>query len=143
MLVLDHPRTPHVFAASKQLDLILDYCKLITLQDTSAGRQFMLEVIRPAFAALRWLNLERFGGSSEIRSGIDQLELEASALAGLPSFASGRSKHAKTRCPACGDSPTSPSQYDPRSYCRTCLDLIIDGLSRVRSSEGGFGADAI
>jgi hypothetical protein len=44
MLDLERPRTPHVFAASRQEDLILDYCKRISLSDKN-GRLFMLEVI--------------------------------------------------------------------------------------------------
>ena len=83
MLDLHHPQTPHVFAAARQEDLILDYCKRITLSD-AAGRRFMLEVMRPAFVALRWLNQERFGNSPEITSGIDQLEHEVQALVNLP-----------------------------------------------------------
>ena len=32
MLDLDHPQTPHVFAASRQEDLILDYCKRLGVE---------------------------------------------------------------------------------------------------------------
>src|SRR5262245_35025974 len=45
MLDLDHPDTPHVFAAARQEDFVLDCCKRITLSG-AAGRLFMLEVIR-------------------------------------------------------------------------------------------------
>ena len=143
MLDLHHPQTPHVFAAARQEDLILDYCKRITLSD-AAGRRFMLEVMRPAFVALRWLNQERFGNSPEITSGIDQLEHEVHVLVNLP--ASGtrdRWSAMFVRCPACGSEPRSPDEYDPVRYCSECLNMVMPGLERVRSWETGFGTDAI
>ncbi len=54
MLDLSHPKTPHVFAAARQLDLILEYLRKISYSD-SQSRLFMIEVIRPRFVALRWL----------------------------------------------------------------------------------------
>jgi hypothetical protein len=73
MLDLDQPQTPHVFAASRQLDLILDYLKRITYAD-SPGRLWMLEIIRPCFAALRWLQAQRFAADS----------MAARLMAGVP-----------------------------------------------------------
>jgi hypothetical protein len=131
-----------VFAASRQEDLILDYCRRITLED-GAGRRFMQEVLRPAFAALRWLNRERFDNSVSIGSGIDQLEREVAALVALPLVNSYEQGAPAARCPACGGKPTAPSKYDPTPYCTKCLDVIMPGLSRLRSCEEGFGTDAI
>jgi hypothetical protein len=143
VLDLDHPRTPHVFAASRQEDLILDYCKRITLAG-AAGRRFMLEVIRPAFAALRWLNKERFGDSLTIASGIDQWEREVEALVGLPLIDPDHCGGPASRCPACGGKPIPPSKYGSRvPYCSSCLGGMMPGLRRVRSFEEGFGTDAI
>src|SRR5947209_12283869 len=106
MLDLDHPRTAHVFAASWQEDLILDYCKRISLSDR-AGRLFMLDVIRPAFVALRWLNATRFGGSPQIADSIDELERQAEALAQLTGKTPDRSiaGHPE-RCPVCNERRT-------------------------------------
>lgn len=73
MLDLRHPRIPHVFAASRQEDLILEYCKRITLSGAES-RRFMLEVVRPAFAALRWLAAIRFADKPQILHTIAELE---------------------------------------------------------------------
>ena len=142
MLDLDHPRTPHVFAASCQEDLILDYCKRITLSGAS-GRRFMLEVVRPAFAALRWLAANRFADEPKIAVGITELEREVERLAGLPLRDPDHRGGPATRCPACDGKPSVPSKYDSTSYCSPCLDVIMPGLLRVRSCDEGFGTDAI
>ncbi|QEL17647.1 hypothetical protein [Limnoglobus roseus] len=84
MLDLDHPRTPHVFAASRQEDLILNYCNRITLSAAGA-RRFMAEVVRPTFAALRWLATNRFADEPHIPDGIAELERQMEQLAELPS----------------------------------------------------------
>lgn len=142
MLDLDHPRTPLVFAASTQLDLILDYCKKITLSGT-AGRQFMLEVIRPSFAALRWLAANRFADEPLIANGIAELERQAEKLAKLPLSNPEHRGGPAAVCPACGGTPNAPNKYDRTSYCSPCLDVIMPGLMRVRSSDEGFGTEAI
>ncbi len=79
MLDLSHPKTPQVFAAARQLDLILEYLRKISYSD-SRSRLFMIEVIRPCFVALRWLNTNRFGQSPKIAANIDALEEEAEPL---------------------------------------------------------------
>lgn len=143
MLDLDHSSTPWVFAAARQEDMILEYCKRITLAGEH-GRRFMLEVVRPAFAALRWLNRERFGDSVSIVSGIDQLEREVEALATLPLVNPDHRGGPAALCPACGGKPTiTPDEYAPTPYCSECLDVIMPGLGRVRSCQEGFGTDAI
>lgn len=142
MLDLSHPRAPHVFAASSQQDLILDYCKRITLAGAEA-RQFMLEVVRPAFAALRWLATTRFTGEPHISDAIAELERQVEQLAALPLREPAYIGGPAARCPACGSNPTTPSQYDPTQYCPRCLDLIMPELERVRSCKEGFGTEAI
>lgn len=142
MLDLDHPRTPLVFAASTQIDLILDYCKRITLSGAS-GRRFMLEVVRPAFAALRWLAEHRFTDEPHIAEGLSELERQVEQLVGLPLSDPDHRGGPAARCPACGGKPTTPSQYDPTAYCSPCLDVIVPGLLRVQSCEEGFGTEAI
>lgn len=51
MLNLDHLQTPHVFAAAKQLDLILQYSKLATL-GSGKHRFDFYQIVEPAFGAL-------------------------------------------------------------------------------------------
>ncbi len=142
MLDLDHPRTPSVFAASTQLDFILEDCKRMTLTDTR-GRRFRLENIRPAFAALRWLASERFADASHLPAAIDELERQVEQLAELPLRDSGRWVGSAAFCPACGATPREPDKYDPIRYCSPCLGVIMPGLQRVRSCEEGFGTEAI
>lgn len=139
MLDLDHPETPLVFAASVQLDLILDYSKRITLPGVS-GRKFMLEVIQPAFAALRLLAKERFAGSPQIVDGIAELERQTEQLSSMSLCNPEHRGGPAARCPACGGEPTAPSKYDPTSYCSPCLDIIMPALV---SCEEGFGTEGI
>jgi hypothetical protein len=109
VLDLNHPKTPHVFAAARQLDLILGYLKKISYSD-SRGRFFMMEVIRPCFAALRWLNTNRFEQSPKIAANIDALEERAERLSQL-----GEGKLVQTgpeppaRCPVC-DTPLTTTR---------------------------------
>lgn len=142
MLDLNHSQTPFVFAASQQLDMILDYCKKITLSGTR-GRHFMFEVIRPAFAALRWLAKERFADSPEIVASVAELERGAEQLAELPLLNPDHRGGPAALCPACGRPPNAPNEYDPISYCSPCLNNIMPGLLRVRSNDEGFGTEAI
>jgi hypothetical protein len=142
MLFLDHPQTPHIFAAAMQLDLILDSCKLITLSDADS-RLFKLEVIRPAFEALRWLAEHRFADEPHIVVGIAELEQQVEQLARLPLFDPVFHDGSESRCPVCGVRPKPPYKYEPISFCSPCLQVIGPGLQRVQSREEGFGIDSI
>src|SRR5262245_48090852 len=142
MLDLDHPQTPDVFAASWQLDLIHNCCKRATLTGTS-GRRLMLGVVRPAFAALRWLAEHRFSDQPGLADGIDQLERQVEQLAALPLREPDPAGRPVSRCPSCGGTPTVPHRYDRISCCTRCLAVVLPGLRRLRSCEDGFGTDAI
>ena len=142
MLDLDHPRTAHVFAASRQVDLILDCCKIVTLSG-ERRRRFMLEVMRPAFAALRWLADHHFSDRTQIMVGIAEWESQVENLAGLGLKDSDLEGGQASQCPACDGKATTPSKYDPRAYCSVCLGIIQPGLTKLRSSDRGFGIDAI
>jgi hypothetical protein len=142
MLDLDHPQTPDVFAASWQLDLILNCCKRATLTGAS-GRRLMLGVVRPALAALRWLAEHRFRDQPRLADGIAELERQVEQLAALPLRDPDPADRPVSRCPACGGPPTVPHRYDPIPYCSPCLGVITPGLRRLRSCEDGFGTDAI
>ncbi len=137
---LNHPMAPHRFAATRQEDLILGCCKHMTLED-SFERQFTLDIIRPAFAALRWLNSERFGNSATIKNSIEHLEAEVEKLSKLPLRFSSTTKETNRRCPHCGSVGRSRPPEVP--YCDKCLGLVRCGLDKVSSLEEGFGTDAI
>src|SRR5215203_6199101 len=107
MLNPDHPQSAHVYAASWQIELILDCCKRITLLGRTPARRAFVEIMRPAFAALRWLNRERFGHSRRIDKIVDRLEREAEALADLPVAYPPPHTAAPTRCPTCGGAMTT------------------------------------
>jgi hypothetical protein len=151
MLDLDHPQTPHVFAASRQLDLILDYCKRISYAE-SKGRLDMLEIIRPCFAALRWLQAQRFADMPQIVASIDELEKQVGELAQL---GGGRAEWVSVelpgKCPVCGERLTLYGVYEPRPglkvpkerWCSPCLEVVMPALMRVQSTEVGFGTEAI
>lgn len=139
MLDLSHPRTPHIFAAARQEDLILDCCKQMKLSHAD-DRRFLLEVVRPAFAALRWLSTARFAADSRIAASVDALEQQVEQLAALPV----RSDEGEldVQCPACGGGPTVASNDSPLPYCPQCLEVVMPAVQRIRSSEEGFGTDA-
>jgi len=148
MLDLDHPQTPHVFAASRQLDLILDYCKRISYADSKSRLQ-MLEIIRPCFAALCWLQAQRFADEPYIAAGIDNLERQVERLAGLGSGkASWGGGELPAKCPVCGEKLTLYGVYEPspglkvpkERWCSPCLGVVMPAMQRV---EEGFGTDAI
>jgi hypothetical protein len=150
MLNLDHPQTPHVFAASRQLDLILDYCKRISYADSKV-RLDMLEIIRPCFAGLRWLQARRFADAPHIAASIDELERKAEQLARL---GGGRAAwvggELPAKCPVCEKPLTLYGVYEPRPglkvpkerWCSSCLEVVMPAMQRIQSSEG-FGTDAI
>jgi hypothetical protein len=152
MLDLDGPRTQHVFAASKQLDLMFDYLKRISYAE-SKSRLFMLEVIRPCFAALRWLQLERFSDRPHIGAAIDELEQAAEDLAHLGDGAAKWSRYdlPPSHCPVCGYTlHVSPrcemteGVYVPENRtCLPCIEVVYEALRRARSGKLGFGTDAI
>jgi hypothetical protein len=104
----------------------------------------MLEVIRPAIAALRWLNQTRFDSSLHIAKSIDLLERQVETLAQLTQKDPDRRIAGyPDRCPVCNEARTEPNQYDPTPYCPNCLEIIMPALMRVRSCEHGFGTEAI
>jgi hypothetical protein len=151
LLDLSHPKTPHVFAAARQLDLILEYLKKISSSD-SRGRLFLIEVIRPCFVALRWLNTNHFGASPKIAANIDALEEEAERLSQL---GEGRlvqiGPESPTRCPVCDKSLTIARQgclqvligRPKERYCLNCLGPSLRAYSAVCSIDEGFITDAI
>ena len=144
MLDMSNPRAADIFAASRQMDLILEFCKVLTLGRTAARRQFTLRIMQPAFAALRWLNAEHFARSPAIEFAIAELQAGAAAIANMEMGdpPPGADQPPKT-CPACGTPLMQPTQYSPTPYCSKCLDLIMPGLLKLRHSEGGFGTEAI
>ena len=143
MLDTSQLHTAYVFAAARHEDMILEACKQITLCETFR-RRYCHEVILPSFAALRWLNRERFGDSPKIASGIDRLERDVQKLVDLPVSGSPDPQTGTfAKCPACGSTPRSPDEYESIRYCSACLDTILPGFMQIRSWETGFGTDGI
>ena len=141
MLNLEHPRTSHIYAASQQIGIILDYAKRITF-DNGNSRVFMAQIVAPCFAALRWLNQTRFDASPEIARRIDGLQSAIHELSELEAKQRD-SPFERNACPVCNNPLTKPSRYDPVPYCPECLDRIIPSLTSLQSCEGGFGTEAI
>lgn len=152
MLDLDHPQTPHVFAAFRQLGLIHDYLKRISYADRKE-RLHLLEIIRPCFAALRWLQSHRFTNEPHIAAAIDELEVAAGQLARL---ADGRAEYSAdemppSQCPVCRQPLTTYGEYEPEPglkvpkerWCSPCLEVAMPAFQRLMDSHEGFGTDAI
>jgi hypothetical protein len=151
MLDLSHPQTPHIFAASNQLDMILNFCKRMSIS-TGKHRLDMLEIVRPCFAALRWLNSQRFGDSPDIATGTSDLEQAAERLARLGDGKADRPTGVPPSvCPVCDVKLTTYGVYEPspglqvpkERWCSPCLGVIMPALQRLRSSSKGFGTNAI
>src|SRR5215207_9716821 len=141
MLDLDDPQTPYIFGAAFQLGLVFDYCKTITTGESYEERHRMVESMRPAFAALRWLNREKFSSSSEIASAIDAFESKVDELAAIPCGRTPRPFNDRVAiCPCCNQGLRVPDQYESKRYCVKCFDVVIE--SHERCCEV-FGADAI
>jgi hypothetical protein len=138
------PRSPTAarsYAASRQIGLILGCCKWMTVSDAQQ-RRAMLEIMRPAFAALRWLNRERFDGSRRIEATINRLEREAEQLADRPVVHPPPVAEVPARCPACGEAPRPPDEWEKIPYCSACLDRM-PSLLDIQAIGPGFGTDII
>ncbi|QDU40627.1 hypothetical protein Mal4_49850 [Maioricimonas rarisocia] len=140
MLDLDHPLTPHVFAASRQIDMILDIAKRLTVSDAT-GRRLLVQTAAPCFAALRWLNEAHFEKSPAIAASIDGLDVQLKVLAEQPaSLPTGTGR--RRVCGVCGDRITRANSYQPE-FCSECLKTLHPALMAVESCEEGFGTEAI
>ena len=148
MLDLDHPQTPHIFAAAKQLDLILQYSKLATL-GSGKHRFDFYQVVEPSLNALRWLNKNRFDACVELATAIDNLETELHALASAEIPESTKHPVDLKNCPKCNAVITESGTYNPigtkisvpaERYCSDCLSPMID---RISDCDRLFGTDAI
>ena len=136
------PNAPRRYAASRHIDLILGCSKWMTISDAQM-RRAMLEIMRPAFAALRWLNCERFDGSRRIAATIARLENEAERLADRPVlYPPVVAEMPPARCPACGEAPIPPNEWEKIPYCRSCLDRM-PSLMDIQMVDPGFGTDIL
>ena len=148
MLDLNHPRTPHVFAAARQLDLIYPAAKICTVASGN-HRQHQLFIMQPVFAARRWLDSSHFDASTEINDAIANLESAFSSLDNrtLPES----TKHATelSNCPVCESKITECGTYNPpgtkitvpaERYCESCVAPIFELLDQCGTL---FGTGAI
>ena len=107
----------------------------------------MLEIIRPCFVALRWLQTEQFTNEPDLPARIDELERAAEKLAHM-SDGQDRSpaREIAERCPVCSEPLSTFGVYKPRPdktvprerWCSPCLEQVWLALDSVER-EGGFG----
>jgi hypothetical protein len=151
MLDLDHPQSAHVFAAAKQLDMVRDAARRMTREDARRRIQ-LLEIVRPCFAALRWLQAQHFADQPALATMVDELAREVEKLAHLADGAdeAAAGDGPRARCPACGARLTDGTVYlrffrrpTAEWWCCRCLAGVWAALDRVELVEEGFGTDAI
>jgi hypothetical protein len=144
---IEHPDAPYIFAASRQLDLIVDYMRRITVSD-GQHRRFLLEVVRPCFEALRWIATERFGGDPEAVAALGELEQQAEKLAALGSDKPERiTGELPSDCIVCGRRFDHLGWYKPFGwfrrrptdhYCDSCMVLVRPAFDRARTAFGCY-----
>lgn len=149
MLNLEHPRTPHVFAAYHQITLIHKFAYNISI-GTGRGRRDFYHIIKPAFVALNWINSHHFDNRQEIADLISSLDQELLTLAEKThdeSYVENR-----RNCPVCAAAITEFGSYQPPGadftvpelrYCEPCLERFCNLLEALKSLNSGFGIEAI
>ena len=149
MLDLNHPMTPHIFAAARLNDAILECAKSMTRLSTPK-RQELLQESLTRLERMRCLNTDHFEASPFVFAAIDELEHAVQALANVDvEEAAAASAAALEICPVCGTPLTQVKlDYMPRPedrlsvYCSPCLSVIFPARQKLDSSEG-FGTWAI
>jgi hypothetical protein len=141
------PRRSHLEAASLQLDLVMEHLQKISCAD-GPSRLYMLDMIRPCFVALRWLQAEWFADRPQIAGLIAELEQASEELAhlgeGEVNWTSGMQPRA--RCPVCGQKLAAAGENlahqflnKPGRRCPQCLQATVAASNRLRTGlEGGW-----
>jgi hypothetical protein len=141
------PRQPHLEAAGLQLALVMDHLQKISCAD-GPSRLHMLDMIRPCFVALCWLQAECFADKPQVAGLIEELEKASEELAhlggGEVNWTAGMGP--RTRCPVCGQKLAAagenlPHQYldKPEKRCPPCLQAAVHAFNRLRTGfEGGW-----
>jgi hypothetical protein len=80
MLDLDHPMTPYIVAAARHVDYIKRQCLYMSVEPRSE-RPRTLHGMESEFAALRWLNEQKFDNKATIAAMLDALQATAGKLA--------------------------------------------------------------
>ena len=149
MLDLDHPQTPHRFAAHHQIELIHKFAYHISL-GTGRSRRDYYDIIKPAIVALHWLNENHFGNRKELREAISAMDHELRELVDKPH--DDRFVDDRKHCPACAAPITEFGTYQPHGvsftvpefrYCEPCLERFFHLLENLKSASAGFGVEAI
>jgi hypothetical protein len=139
VLNLSNPQSKWIFAASREMDAVLDFAKLMTLLPTFQRQQLLARVARP-LESLRRLNRDHFSGSSYIEQGISDLQAGCHTIA---SFSSEESRlDGQGVCPVCGAPITDLSERHWMTYCAHCLEPVSEARNRL-CGQKGFGTDAI
>lgn len=151
MLDLDHPSSAHVAAAANQMGFILTFAKNMTLS-TGKCRADLYLIVEPAFAALRWLNENRFENAPRIAHRISNLQMLLKQLADMLHDETLEPPDGHKVCPACGSQVTFAGRYQPHGvsftvpaerYCSRCLDTVMPAYWELESMKNGFGTEAI
>src|SRR5262245_14857013 len=100
MLDLDHPLTPHIFAAARAEGRVIVSARAITVA-ARPERIRLRDECRPAFEELRRLARDHFADRPEIPPAINDFERAISELAGLAGVPDELAP-TRSRCPACG-----------------------------------------
>lgn len=144
MLDLDHPMTPHIFAAARAEDFLLNRSKHMTIA-SSEERQRLFKGCQEALQRLRQLNDEHFSASAFISDALQELESSLNELAMLQTDPPRGSAYAIISCPACRTPLTRVHHaYMPKPeqrwsvYCSPCLDRTRPSRMKLESNQG-FG----
>jgi len=149
MLDLDHPLTPHIFAASRAEDAILMAAKRMTLA-ASEEKLRLRDRCDDALRELRQIARKHFKDRDQIPPAIDALEAALDQLSQLPGN-DGSPSAVAGNCPNCG-TPIEPRRLfgllRPKCnirdcYCLQCFWLIMPSLEILQSFNVGFATDAI
>ena len=100
MLDLDHPMTPHRFAAARAGDRISILAKLMTLASSEERRRLQQACYAP-LTEVRQLNADYFGASDFIVEAVTELERTLDDLASMETNPHDGTAYAIATCPAC------------------------------------------
>ena len=150
MLDLDHPMTPHIFAASGLIDAIIERARRMTVCP-SIMRVDLYQQCQLCVEELRQLNHQHFQSKPAIDAALTDLSLGLGIIAGLGNVSIVEDhSDGEGNCPACltpidkfdvtcGHGP-NPSWI---IMCRKCIEPIIESFYHLGRSRGGFGTNAI
>ena len=137
------PQRPHRHAASMQLSIVTTHVLKMSAA-LGPDRLYLLELIRPCFVALRWLQAEKFAEVPRLGELLDETERVVQELAhlgeGQVNWTGGHGPQA--RCPCCGKK-LEADPVDSILACPGCTRESVTVLNRLGSNFEGFGTSAV